>query len=83
VHLHHAQDATFFVIEGTLTVQVGDEVFDLHAGDLVCAPKGVPQTFANVAKEPVRVINIMTPGGCDRVMEDEASLPAGPREPQV
>jgi uncharacterized RmlC-like cupin family protein len=62
---------------------VGEEVFDLHAGDLVCAPKGVPHTFANVAKEPVRVINIMTPGGFDRVMEEYASLPAGPPDPQV
>jgi mannose-6-phosphate isomerase-like protein (cupin superfamily) len=83
LHLHHEQDDTFFVLEGTLTVQVGEEVFDLHAGDLVCAPKGVPHTFANVAKEPVRVINIMTPGGFDRIMEEYASLPAGPPDPQV
>ena len=40
LHLHHEQDDTFFVIEGTLTVQVGEELFELHAGDLVCAPKG-------------------------------------------
>src|SRR5262245_24950580 len=83
LHLHHEQDDTFFVIEGTLTVQVGDELFDLHAGDFVCVPKGVLHTFANVGKEPVRVINIMTPGGFDRVLEDYASLPAGPRDPQV
>jgi hypothetical protein len=36
-----------------------------------------------VEKEPVHVINIMTPGGFDRVMEDYASLPAGPRDPQA
>jgi uncharacterized RmlC-like cupin family protein len=83
LHLHYEQDDTFFVIEGTLTVQVGDELFELHAGDLVCAPKGVPHTFANVGKEPVRVINIMTPGGFDRVLEDYTSLPAGPPDPQV
>src|SRR5262245_25816476 len=83
LHLHHEQDDTFFVIEGILTVQVDDELFDLHAGDLVCAPKGVPHTFANVEKELVRVINIMTPGGFDRVMEDYASLPVGRPDPQV
>ena len=83
LHLHYEQDDTFFVIEGTLTVQVGDELFELHAGDLVCAPKGVPHTFTNVGKEPVRVINIMTPGGFDRVLEDYTSLPAGPPDPQV
>jgi uncharacterized RmlC-like cupin family protein len=83
LHLHQEQDDTFFVLAGTLTVQLGDELFDLHAGDLVCAPKRVPHTFANVGKEPVRVINIMTPGGFDRVLEDYASLPAGPPDPQV
>jgi mannose-6-phosphate isomerase-like protein (cupin superfamily) len=83
LHLHHEQDDTFFVLEGILTVQVDDELFDLHAGDLVCAPKGVPHTFANVGKEPVRVIHIMTPGGFDRVMEDYASLPVGRPDPQV
>ena len=83
LHLHHEQDDTFFVLEGILTVQVDDELFDLHAGDLVCAPKGVPHTFANVGKDPVRVINIMTPGGFDRVMEDYASLPVGRPDPQV
>jgi len=36
-----------------------------------------------VGKEPVRVINIMTPGGFDRVLEDYASLPAGPPDPKV
>ena len=83
LHVHHEQDDTFFVIEGTLTVQVGDEIFDLQAGDFICAPKGVPHTFANVGKEPVRVINIMTPGGFDRVLEDYALLPVGPRDPQA
>ncbi len=83
LHLHHEQDDTFFILEGTLKVQVGDELFDLHPGDLVCAPKGVPHTFANVKKEPVRVINIMTPGGYDRVLEDFVSLPPGPPDPQI
>ena len=50
LHLHYEQDDTFFVIEGTLTEQVGDELFELKAGDVVCAPKGVPHTFANVGE---------------------------------
>ncbi len=83
LHLHHEQDDTFFVVEGTLKVQVGEELFDLHPGDLVCAPKGVSHTFANVTKEPVRVINIMTPGGFDRLLEDFASLPPGSPDPRV
>jgi uncharacterized RmlC-like cupin family protein len=83
LHLHQEQDDTFFVIAGTLTVQIGDELFDLTAGDLVCAAKGIPHTFANVGKEPVPVINIMTPGGFDRALEDFASVGAAPPDPLV
>jgi len=36
-----------------------------------------------VGKEPVRVIDIMTPGGFDRVMEDDAALPGGRPDPPV
>jgi mannose-6-phosphate isomerase-like protein (cupin superfamily) len=63
LHVHAKQDDTFFVLEGTLTVQVGEEVFELGPGDFVSVPPGVPHTFDNVYERqgPVRVINLMTP----------------------
>jgi mannose-6-phosphate isomerase-like protein (cupin superfamily) len=65
LHTHEAQDDTFYVLEGVMAMQCGDDVFDLHPGDFASAPPGVPHTFANIRKDqpPVKVINIMTPGG--------------------
>jgi mannose-6-phosphate isomerase-like protein (cupin superfamily) len=83
LHIHLEQDDTFFVLEGVLTLQVGDDLFDLHPGDFACAPKGTPHAFVNQHKEPVRTINIMTPGGFDRVLEDFGALPPGPPDPQI
>ncbi len=83
LHIHHEQDDTFFVLEGTLKLQVGDDLFDLHPGDLASAPKGTPHAFVNLHKEPVRTINIMTPGGFDRTLEDFAALPPGPPDQQI
>jgi mannose-6-phosphate isomerase-like protein (cupin superfamily) len=65
LHTHVAQDDTFYVLEGILAMQCGDDVFDLHPGDFATAPPGMPHTFDNIRKDqpPVKVINLMTPGG--------------------
>ena len=74
LHVHYDQDDTFVILEGTLKIQVGDEITDLHVGDVASAPKGTPHTFTNVNHDIVRVINVMTPGGFDRCLEDFAAL---------
>ncbi len=84
LHVHDEQDDTFFVLEGVLAVQVGDEVFDLGPGDFATVPPGVPHTFDNIRNDqpPVKACNLMTPGGLDRQfrdmsqMEDAAGDPA-------
>jgi quercetin dioxygenase-like cupin family protein len=74
LHTHETQDDSFFVLEGVLAVQAGDDVFDLQPGDFVQVPPGVPHTFDNLRSDqpPVRAINLMTPGGFDHFMEDLA-----------
>jgi mannose-6-phosphate isomerase-like protein (cupin superfamily) len=65
LHTHVAQDDTFYVLEGVLAVQCGDDVFDLNPGDFATVPPGLPHTFDNIRADqpPVKVINLMTPGG--------------------
>ncbi|MFC5747439.1 cupin domain-containing protein [Actinomadura rugatobispora] len=65
LHTHDEQHDTFYVLDGVLTVQAGEEVFELRPGDFVTFPPGVPHTFDNVREDqgPVRAINVMTPGG--------------------
>jgi len=70
LHIHSEQDDTFYVLEGQLTVQIGEEIMDLGPGDFACARKGTPHTFTNVTDQPVRVLNIMTPGGFDQTLEE-------------
>lgn len=72
LHVHAEQDDTFYVLEGVLTVQSGEEIIDLGPGDFVTVPPGVPHTFDNVrADQPtVRAINIMTPGGYAEAIDE-------------
>jgi len=72
LHTHKTQDDTFYVLDGVLTVQAGDELVELRPGDFVTVPPGVPHAFDNLKKDQptVRAINLMTPGGFDHFMED-------------
>jgi mannose-6-phosphate isomerase-like protein (cupin superfamily) len=68
LHTHVEQTDSFYVLEGILTVQVGEELFDLEAGDFATAPAGVHHTFDNIHKDQpaVKACNIMTPAGLDQ-----------------
>lgn len=83
LHVHREQDDTLFVLEGVLTVQVGEDVFDLGPGDFATVPPGVPHTFDNVRKDqpPVKVVNVMTPGGLDAQFRDMSSMGAAGGDP--
>jgi quercetin dioxygenase-like cupin family protein len=67
LHVHREQHDTFYVLEGVLKVQVGDEMFDLMPGDFASVPPGIAHTFDNVRQDqpPVKVCNLMTPSGLD------------------
>jgi len=44
-HVHPEEDEWFYVLEGELTVWVGDTRLSLKAGSFAFGPKGVPHTF--------------------------------------
>ena len=80
LHLHHQQDDTFYILEGILTVQVGNDIFDIGPGDFLSIPPGTPHTFDNLhnGDQPVRAINLMTPGGHFEMFDEMAKVEPGP-----
>ncbi len=85
LHVHEEQDDTFFVLEGVLTVQVDDELFEIGPGDFATVPPGVPHTFDNVDKDqpPVKAVNLMTPGGIDEQFRAMALLQKAGGDPDA
>jgi quercetin dioxygenase-like cupin family protein len=85
LHSHRELLDSFYVLEGTLTVLVGDEEVEAGPGAYVCAPPGVVHTFANRSASPVRFLNLNTPGGWEDYIRDlAAATPAdGPPDPRV
>lgn len=62
VHVHSYEDETVFVVEGKVSVRLGDRIMRVDAGSMVFGPRGVPHTFWNEGDIPVRMMTTVTPG---------------------
>ena len=62
LHVHRTSDETFYILEGSVDFQIGDEIRSASAGDVVFAPRGIPHTF-RIRSEVARAITICTPAG--------------------
>ncbi len=83
-HRHERLVDMFYVLEGVLTVCLGEETHQLEAGTFVCVPAGVVHTFSNPSESPVRFLNFNTPAGWENYMRDLAQAArAGPLTPDV
>lgn len=84
LHVHDHMHDMFYVLEGVLTVRLGDETHQADRGTFVCAPPGVAHTFSNPSDQPVRFLNFSTPGGFEGYMRElgEAAK-QGPLTPEV
>ena len=74
---HHDFDEAFYVLDGELTLVVGDEVLTARPGTLAFAPRGSHHTVANVADAPARYLLICTPGGFERMFARLEARAAG------
>jgi mannose-6-phosphate isomerase-like protein (cupin superfamily) len=72
LHAHRFKTDTFYVLEGTLHMTVGDREVDASPGSYILVPPGVVHTFANLSNEPVRFLNISAPGGVEKYLRDLA-----------
>ena len=54
-------DVFFFVIEGTPSVQVGDEIVQVEENSLIESPKGIIHCLLNKSDKPARILVVKTP----------------------
>jgi mannose-6-phosphate isomerase-like protein (cupin superfamily) len=82
LHRHERLVDTFYVLEGTLTVRLGDETHEAPAGSFVLVPPATAHTFSNPGAERVRLLNLTAPAGFERYLKEMARLSAnGSPEP--
>ena len=74
LHVHYDEDEGFYVLEGSATIYVGDEVVELGPGEHAFGPRDIPHRFV-IGPEGARMIWVLTPGGFEDFVE-AASVPA-------
>lgn len=65
-HVHHAEDETFFIIEGELTFRVGDEPIKAVPDTYLFAPREIPHGFRNDGASDVHMLVMATPAGFEQ-----------------
>ncbi len=64
----HPEDDVFFVIEGTMSVLVGESWVDADPGSFVLVPGGVTHDFQNRSDRRAGVLNLSIPGTFEQHM---------------
>lgn len=67
LHVHRNDDELFYVLEGEVRLQVGDEVRTLTAGMMGYGPRGVKHSFI-VTSEEARQLVMTTPSGFENLV---------------
>ena len=70
LHIHHDNDEAMYVIEGEVTVKLGEKRHVLEAGGYTMAPRGLAHTYRNSGDSPARVLFIYTPGNHWRYLDE-------------
>jgi mannose-6-phosphate isomerase-like protein (cupin superfamily) len=78
LHLHHNDDEAWYVLEGTLCVNVGDKNVEAKAGAAVFVPRGTPHTYWNPGPGLLRYLLVMTPRIYELIQEIHAMKERSP-----
>jgi mannose-6-phosphate isomerase-like protein (cupin superfamily) len=63
LHRHVEEDEAFYILDGSAEFRCGDHILQAGPGDFVLLPVGLPHTFIVGADQPLRCLQITTPGG--------------------
>ena len=85
-HVHHREDEGFWVLEGELTFEIGEEKIKASPGSFLFGPRDVPHRYT-VDSGPARLLFILSPSGFEDFIyatsepAQERALPPQPEGP--
>jgi mannose-6-phosphate isomerase-like protein (cupin superfamily) len=74
LHVHYREDEGFYVLEGSVTIEVGEATVELGAGQHALGPRDIPHRFT-VGPDGARMIWVLAPSGFEDFVAD-VSVPA-------
>mgnify|MGYP003585358178 FL=1 len=73
-HLHPTMDESFYVLEGTLKLDMAGATHVLPAGSFVLIPRGTAHSQGSADDKPVSLLATFSPGGFDQFFLDRVEL---------
>lgn len=83
LHTHERMHDNFYVLEGTLTLHLGDETVEAGEGTFASLPPGVAHTFSNPSGARVRFLNLNAPGGFEAYLRDLSAAISADQPPDA
>lgn len=78
LHVHTREAEAFYLLDGSLTYQAGEQVHRLSTGSFIYLPRGVPHAFRVTGAGPARFLALVAPGDL-MTLYDEVGRPAPDR----
>lgn len=75
-HLHRNEDEMFYVLEGEVEFQIGEQIVRASAGTTIHLPRQTPHAFTIVGAQPARMLILLVPAGLEKYFEELSRLPS-------
>ena len=83
MHRHRSEIKTLYAIEGSLTVQIGSEIFVATRGASIVVPARMMHTMWNETDRRVRFLSVIAPGGLERYYAEVGVLVPSGGKPDI
>jgi quercetin dioxygenase-like cupin family protein len=74
LHWHKKETEGFYILSGTITLQLEERTVKAPAGSFALLPPGVIHTFSNKEDVPATFLSLLSPGGLERFLEELAAM---------
>ncbi|MBI4560205.1 MAG: cupin domain-containing protein [Candidatus Hydrogenedentes bacterium] len=88
LHIHTREDEGFWILEGALEFQAGEQKFKAGPGTYIHSPRDLAHTYKNIGSQPARALVFIMPAGFEEFFLEigepatAAEVPAAPPSPE-
>ena len=83
LHVHYSQNEMFYVIEGSYKFKVGEDEFELSAGDSIFLPEKVPHAWTQISKKGKMTVIFQPAGKMEQFFVTVAALDHEPSKSEM
>jgi quercetin dioxygenase-like cupin family protein len=83
LHVHHAQDEIFYILDGSYKFQVAGDIYNLAVGESIFLPRNVPHAWTQVSKTGKMTVILQPAGKLENFFVTMAELQHEPTQEEV